>query len=685
MIFTLYNSPTSLVALWSETHPNVEVTVGVFRSVLGAEEPLPLSAFTENSEVWLGVSVSGEPELSRVRLTSVAIAAVAQYAQTAASLSGPINSLECSGCIDTADLAAGAVSGAKIANGAVQAFHVNFAYAGSDTPGGAASKALDVECEGCVEVSALAFEAATKTEVDALGPSLDALGCALGESPQLTQSGWGCAKVSVQGLSDGKSNGYELIDSWGNIWDGLERPAASFEDARAKCLSLGARLPTVAELYRNRNNASGAVGQYYQANYLWTGIERSSNTAVIIRWSNGTVTYSTKTTKRNYRCVWPDHITDSFNGDYCMGGCWTTPDGLYNFDTEDRPGLPLVAAIRECAAVNARVPDLWEIENAIRAGLTGGTGAQVWTGDQYKGTNNGPPFITVNWKGTNVSWFPPQKMGGSNAYYGYWPDYASARTRCVGIANREGLKAATAGEFENAAEMVRADDEDRAKVQYLTGVDICRTVGGHLADNIEAIGLLLAGLPNGSEDGIWTAEHYDLPMLTLYWKDIAKYFWPSKAFVGSGTGFGNAWYNQTQKFRCIYYATTDWVEPTDCKDDCHVNSNQGSVLAIDKADRTPVTYFDAVDHCRALGARLPTTRDLEELIRSGAPGGVGANLWTSSSHVQGTNVSKVMVRWVGIMPTWFPVNDFTTGVVGYSSSLPGVPAAYRCVWTNEVH
>jgi hypothetical protein len=48
-------------------------------------------------------------------------------------------------------------------------------------------------------------------------------------------------------------------------------------------------------------------------------------------------------------------------------------------------------------------------------------------------------------------------------------------------------------------------------------------------------------------------------------------------------------------------------------------------------------------------------------------------------------VPKIMVRWVGTSPNWFPVNDFTTGVIGYSSSLPGVPSPYRCVWTNEVH
>jgi hypothetical protein len=686
MIFTVYNSSSSLVALWSESHPAVEVSGGVFRVVLGAEEALPLSVFTENTEIWMGVAVSGEAELTRVQLTSVAMTAMAQYATTAASLSGPISSLECSGCIDTADLADGAVSADKIAPGAVQAYHVNFVYAGSDVPGGAAAKALDVECEGCVELSALAFEPATMADVDALGPSLDSLGCEVGESPQLAQGGWGCAKVNLQGLSDAKANGYELIDGLGYVWDGLERPAVQFEAARAKCLELGARLPTVAELYRNRNNASGAIGQAYQGNYLWSGIERSKTTSMIVRWSNGSTTYSTKTSNRNYRCVWPDHLSSSFDGDHCMGGCFTTADGHYNLDKADRPAMPLMAAIRECAAVNARVPDLWEMESAIRSGLTNGTGYGVWTGDQYKGNNNGPPFIGVTWKGTNVAWFPPQKMGGSNSYNGYWADNATPRTRCIGIADRSQLTGPKNGEFSNSAEMTAADEEDRAKVQYFTGIDVCRTTGGHLLDNIEGLGLILAGLPNGSEAGIWTAEHYDLPMLRLYWKDINQHFWPSNLLVGSGTGFGSSWYNQTQKFRCIYYATTEWTEPVnDCKGGCDVSTNQGSTMAIDNNDRTPSTYFDSVDHCRALGARLPSARDMEEMIRAGAPNGVGSSLWTSSSYVSGTDVPKIMVRWVGTSPNWFPVNDFTTGVIGYSSSLPGVPSPYRCVWTNEVH
>ena len=76
---------------------------------------------------------------------------------------------------------------------------------------------------------------------------------------------------------------------------------------------------------------------------------------------------------------------------------------------------------------------------------------------------------------------------------------------------------------------------------------------------------------------------------------------------------------------------------------------------------------------------------MEEMIRAGAFNGVGASIWTSSSHVKSSQVSKIMVRWAGTSPNWFPVNDFTNGVIGYSSSFPGVPAAYRCVWTNEVH
>lgn len=685
MIFSLYSSETSLVGLWSETHPAVEVGGGVFRVVLGTDEPLTTELLTDTEEVWLGVSVAGEPELPRLRLGRVAFSAVADYADTAGGLSGPIESLECSGCIDGADIADAAVGSDALAPGAVLAYHVAFAYAGSAVPGGAADLALDVECDGCVDPSDMAFPAATLAQVAELGPSLDDLGCEVGESPQKGETGWVCAKVQLAGLSDGKASGFELIDGLGYAWDGRERPPATFEKARDACLALGARLPNIGEVFRNSPSVVGGVGQSFQANWLWTMIERDKTNAMIGRWSNGQITVSAKTTPRHYRCVWPDDQGADFAGDRCLGGCFGF-SGHWNLDSTDRPAMPLMAAVRECASVGGRVADLPEMESAIRAGLPNGSGLPVWTGDQYKGTNSGPAMIAVSWQGTKVGWFPPQKFGGANSYHGYWPDNATPRTRCIGIAAKGELTAPTAGDVTLEAEAMSADAADKVAFSYLEATDKCRDLGGHVVDNIEALALIASGWAGGSGAGIWTSEHHDLAMLTLYWTDEEPSFYPAKSFVASGSGFGTKWYSELSAHRCVYYSTTAWTEPADCKGGCFKTEAGGRHLALDKEDRTPATYFDAVDHCRSMGGRVAGTRDLEELVRLGAPNGGGVGVWTTSSHATAnTGPAKLTVRWTGTNKGWNPVNDFTNGVVGYNSQWPGSPLPYRCVWTNEVH
>lgn len=685
MLFTLTDSATSLNVLWYEPQPAVEVKNGAFNVVLGADIPIPPGVLTGAAELWLGVSVQGEPELPRRRVGTVAFASVAQYAATAAALSGPIESLECSGCIDATDLAPGAVTTDKIALGAVQAHHVAFAFAGAAEPGGPAALALDVDCEACVELGALSFVPATLADVEALGPSLESLGCTVGQTPWRTAAGWGCADAQITGLSSKKANGFELLDSFGYAWDGFERPAATWAVATATCAAAGGRLPTVGELYRNRSNSPTGIGQSYQGNWLWTMIARDVSNTMIVRMSDGSTTHSNIVTKRQYRCVWSDEVADGFAGDHCLGGCWAM--GEYNWDSLDRPAMPLMPALRECAAHGARVAELGEIEAAIRGGLPNGTKQWVWTGDQYKSTNTGAAFLVVAWDKTNVAWFPPQKFSSGNAYGVSWPS-DSRVVRCVGYADRSGLVAPQGG-FVGPTGLVGADEADRASIGYLDGVDVCRDAGGHLVRSLEGVALLLAGWAQGSGDGIWTAEHGDLPLITLYWTDTAETFWPPNALAGQGqTGFGQAWYESgTRPERCVFYARRpDWTEPEACNGGCFVLSNGGRHVAIDKEDRIPATYFDAVEFCGALGARLPITRDLEELIRQGAPSGSGVGVWTQSSHVSLLGgAAKIIVRWLGIQQNWSPPNGLTNSLVGYNSAWPGEPRPYRCLWSDEVN
>jgi len=76
--FNLYSAASGGTALWTETHPNVTVTKGYFSVLLGSIKPLELALFTENPELYLGVTVANDPEMTpRHRLVSVPYALVA--------------------------------------------------------------------------------------------------------------------------------------------------------------------------------------------------------------------------------------------------------------------------------------------------------------------------------------------------------------------------------------------------------------------------------------------------------------------------------------------------------------------------------------------------------------------------------------------------------------------------------
>jgi hypothetical protein len=141
LTFRLYAAADAKDALWTEIHADTAAQGGGFQVKLGdgsIPAPLPKAAFLADAPPWLGVQVSKEPELPRVRLDAVPFAVRAHHADTAETLTKPIPGA----LVDK-----GAIGSDHIAAGAVQGTHAAFAYAASATKGGAAS---DVACTGCV-------------------------------------------------------------------------------------------------------------------------------------------------------------------------------------------------------------------------------------------------------------------------------------------------------------------------------------------------------------------------------------------------------------------------------------------------------------------------------------------------------------------------------------------------------
>jgi len=134
---SLYAAVDAKDSLWTEAFIGVQVKSSLFALTLGtsSKNPLLQSYFTDQAELWVGVSVDGEAELPRTRIVSVAYAISASetlHAQKADALTAPIGP-------------------DGLQPGAVTAEKAGFTYAGSSSKGGAATSAIGLECSACVE------------------------------------------------------------------------------------------------------------------------------------------------------------------------------------------------------------------------------------------------------------------------------------------------------------------------------------------------------------------------------------------------------------------------------------------------------------------------------------------------------------------------------------------------------
>lgn len=132
MVFRLYNSETGGEAQWTETQ-TVEVADGLFNVLLGEASAIPANVIANNDDLWLGIAVGGDTEMSpRDKIASSPYAMLSNVPD---------------GSITQSKLAGNSVNSAKIQDGEVFSSDVGFNYAGSSSKGGPAS---NVACSNCI-------------------------------------------------------------------------------------------------------------------------------------------------------------------------------------------------------------------------------------------------------------------------------------------------------------------------------------------------------------------------------------------------------------------------------------------------------------------------------------------------------------------------------------------------------
>lgn len=157
MSVAVYDAVQGGTALHEETFIAIAVQSGLFAVELGAKKAKIADKIFDGSERWIGITVGSNPELPRVAIRDTPLAIHARFAGSAAGL-------QCSGCIVTDHVADGAVTGAKLATGAVDAKHVAFSYAGSDSKGGSAVHAKFADGAKTADVAKSADKAVSADE-----------------------------------------------------------------------------------------------------------------------------------------------------------------------------------------------------------------------------------------------------------------------------------------------------------------------------------------------------------------------------------------------------------------------------------------------------------------------------------------------------------------------------------------
>ena len=87
LVFTLYDAPTGGTSLWTESHPDVQVSDGVYGVTLGTTTPLT-PTILGSGNVHLQISVDGETLTPRRQLLAVPYAVRAQTAENSENVAG---------------------------------------------------------------------------------------------------------------------------------------------------------------------------------------------------------------------------------------------------------------------------------------------------------------------------------------------------------------------------------------------------------------------------------------------------------------------------------------------------------------------------------------------------------------------------------------------------------------------
>jgi len=616
----------------------------------------------------------------------------------------------------TASSAAGTTT-AFVCNGATARVAITPEPAGANCPAGGFKLVTFVDANGNGALDTAEMQSAglqylcNGTSPDGGTPTQACTGAY--EALQWDGTAWQCVRLDRSGPSAGRARGYELVDPWGTAWDGVERMAATWPNAKAACEAVGGRLPTATEAWRVGASQSATVGTPYEGNSLWTltpwHVNGATQQHTLAKLNDpggdSSISFANDSTPSPFRCVWPDPgLPPGFSGNRCHGpagsACFqAVGDGRrLNLDTYDRPSLTYAGASWECAFYGAHLPLSRSLAENIVNGLPNGSNAWVWTSDH-------PHYAyadVLRWSGTHPA--------GWNATYPSNWSWASRsnptryRFRCMGDGRAPQPNPATPGDlatwgapFTGASTSLVSHSNNLPAAKWEHALTDCFSRGGQLPHTRDWMELIRDGLPNGAgtagTDYAWSSDWSSLAYAqVIRWAGVDRDYTGYYSQYGTWSALGA----KASPYRCAWYPLdASYAGPGLCNGgqfSCFVSEkNPGDFAArtwADPVDRAPASWIAALTTCAAEGGHLASLSEYVALVRDGLPNGQGPSLqvWSSDSvGNDGTNPALAgLFTWGGGVNG--TQTDWSTdpSSTGWAYRDTATPYGYRCVWSNQV-
>lgn len=467
-----------------------------------------------------------------------------------------------------------------------------------------------------------------------------------------------------------------IQDSWGAFWDGTVRTVSAYADAESSCASFGGRLPTATELYRVSVAGTSEIGDAVGTpEEIWSVVPFDTALQVTATLSDGVLLSEDKTGSLEYRCICPEKQPLSFSGSACHGTpgseCFTLgrDGGNTRIDSQDRPPLRKSSALWECQLDGGTLATYGQLIVGIKSGMPG-TGEWVHTADDVRSTDGG----LLKWSGDPAVWTVSGNLS-------YTATNVARAFRCAGTSVRGAF--GTGAEAAFAGTRLRADNTDTTAGDWVAAHDTCFAQGGHVPRAAELIELLFEGLPNGTNNWLFTSDEGGYNTVNFLanavrWlaiNDRPDYYSTTKGWVYRTGSYAS---------RCVYYPIdANYTGPAaaNCEGGCvEVDVPGGGTIWLDAADRAAAALETAYLTCEQSGGRMASKRDLHEAIRLGVLDGSGSNLWTDETG-RGNNTTprQIVVKWTGLDTAF---NGQWTTYSTWDTIDQQNP--YRCSWTNEL-